>query len=89
MSSTSDFCIAYVTASSDQEAKKLASGLVKGKFVACVNLIPQVKSIYSWEGKVEESNEVLMMVRWMEMVIVFFKILLKDENKKEFDGQGD
>lgn len=44
-----------------QTGKKLAYGLVENQLVACVNLIPQVISIYQWEGKINEDTEVCMM----------------------------
>lgn len=53
----------FVTASSAEEAKTLAKGLLAGGLAACVNLIPQVSSMYMWEGKLEESSEVIMMIK--------------------------
>jgi periplasmic divalent cation tolerance protein len=69
MSGENNYCIVYVTAPNDTIARKLAHGLVAGKLVACVNLVPQINSIYSWEGKIEESNEVLMMVNMLFCMI--------------------
>ena len=53
----------FVTASSAGEAKKIAQSLVSRKLVACVNLVPSITSIYEWEGKVEESDEVMMIIK--------------------------
>ena len=53
----------FVTASSSEEAKKIAHGLLDRKLVACVNMLPQVTSVYTWEGKVEESQEVMMIIK--------------------------
>ena len=53
----------FVTASSSAEAKKIAHGLLDRKLVACVNMLPQVTSVYTWEGKVEESQEVMMIIK--------------------------
>ncbi|PRD27992.1 UNVERIFIED_CONTAM: cuta [Trichonephila clavipes] len=39
------FSISYVTAPSDDVAKKLAEGLVKGKLAGCVNIIPGIHSM--------------------------------------------
>ena len=53
----------FVTASSSEEAKKIAHGLLDRKLVACVNMLPQVTSVYTREGKVEESQEVMMIIK--------------------------
>jgi uncharacterized protein involved in tolerance to divalent cations len=58
-----DLSAVFVTASSAEEAKTLAKGLLSGGLAACVNLIPQVSSMYMWEGKMEESSEVIMMIK--------------------------
>ncbi|XP_004521050.1 protein CutA homolog [Ceratitis capitata] len=55
--------VAFVTTPDEKLAKKLAQGLVERKLAACVNIIPQIQSIYMWEGKVNEDNEYLMMIK--------------------------
>lgn len=55
--------VAYVTAPSEDVAKKIARGLVNKKLAACVNIIPKIVSIYEWEGKINEDSEVLMMIK--------------------------
>ena len=52
--------IIFITASSSEEAQKIAKALVEEKLVACVNIIPQIKSIYWWEGKVCKDDEVML-----------------------------
>lgn len=52
------YSVAYVTVPSTDDGKTLAHGLVKGKLAACVNIIPQVTSIYEWENKINEDSEV-------------------------------
>lgn len=47
----------------EQVAKQLAHGIISNKLAACVNIIPQVTSIYEWEGKTNEDSEVLMMIK--------------------------
>lgn len=53
----------YVTASSEEEALRISGSLVTKNLAACVNIIPQIKSVYMWEGKMETSPEVLMMIK--------------------------
>lgn len=48
---------------SEDEATKIAHHLVERKLAACVNIIPQVKSIYEWQGKVEEAGEWLLLIK--------------------------
>jgi periplasmic divalent cation tolerance protein len=55
--------IALTTASSEEEARKIARALVDRRAAACVNIIPKVTSIYRWEGKVEEAREWLLIVK--------------------------
>ncbi|XP_018401869.1 PREDICTED: protein CutA homolog [Cyphomyrmex costatus] len=55
--------VAYVTVPNDAVAKKLARGLVENKLAACVNIIPQLTSIYEWEGKIQEEPELLLMIK--------------------------
>ncbi|XP_040180916.1 protein CutA isoform X1 [Rana temporaria] len=54
---------AYVTCPNDKVAKDIARGLVEKKLAACVNIIPQITSIYEWKGKIEEDSEVLLMIK--------------------------
>ncbi|XP_034489602.1 protein CutA homolog [Drosophila innubila] len=55
--------VAFVTTPDKESAKKLAHGIIGRKLAACVNIIPQIESIYMWEGKVNEDNEYLMMIK--------------------------
>ncbi|XP_017872587.1 PREDICTED: protein CutA homolog [Drosophila arizonae] len=55
--------VAFVTTPDKESAKKLAHGIIQRKLAACVNIIPQIESIYMWEGKVNEDNEYLMMIK--------------------------
>ncbi len=45
------------------EAKEIARKLIEDQLVACVNVIPDIASIYRWEGKIEESEEVLILIK--------------------------
>ena len=58
-----DALVVYITAPDEDEAAKIARALVEGKLAACVNIIGDVRSIYSWQGEVEDEKEVLMIVK--------------------------
>lgn len=55
--------IAISTAGSMEEAERIASALVEQHLAACVNLIPQIKSIYRWQGEMEEASETLLIIK--------------------------
>ncbi|EDL22521.1 cutA divalent cation tolerance homolog (E. coli), isoform CRA_a, partial [Mus musculus] len=45
------------------------SPVVEKRLAACVNLIPQITSIYEWKGKIEEDSEVLMMIKTQSSLV--------------------
>ena len=55
--------IVLSTAGSEEEARKIAQHLVDRRLAACVNIVPQIESIYRWEGKVESSREWLLLIK--------------------------
>ena len=55
--------IVLSTTGSEAEARNLAHHLVEHKLAACVNIIPQIESIYRWQGKVESSQEWLLLIK--------------------------
>jgi len=55
--------IVLTTASSEEEGRKIARSLVERRLAACVNVVPQVTSIYRWQGKVEEAREWLLIIK--------------------------
>lgn len=50
----------YITFPTKAEAIKIAHELISSKLVACSNIYSNVTSIYEWEGKVVENEEVTM-----------------------------
>ncbi|XP_039749658.1 protein CutA homolog isoform X2 [Pararge aegeria] len=57
------FSVAYVTVPSKDVGKSIALGLVKNKLAACVNIVPEVTSIYEWEDEINEDTEALLMIK--------------------------
>ncbi len=55
--------IVLTTAGTADEARKLARALVERRLAACVNLIPNLHSIYRWHDAVEEAAEVLLVIK--------------------------
>lgn len=55
--------IVLTTTVSADDASRIATALVEQKFAACVNIVPGVRSIYSWEGKTVEETENLLVIK--------------------------
>lgn len=58
-----DALVCLCTCPSDEVATRLAHALVDAEVAACVNVVPGVRSIYRWEGKVTEDAEVLLVIK--------------------------
>jgi periplasmic divalent cation tolerance protein len=58
-----DARIVLTTAGSAEEARKLADALVDRRLAACVNIVPQIESVYRWQGKVERAAEWLLIIK--------------------------
>jgi periplasmic divalent cation tolerance protein len=62
-SSEPEVRVALITAPDLETATRIARALVEERLVACVNLVPGIRSIYRWEGAVEDDAEVLLVVK--------------------------
>jgi periplasmic divalent cation tolerance protein len=58
-----DKIVVLSTCESAQEAEKLARQLVERRLAACVNIVPGVRSIHRWQGKVEDEAEWLLVIK--------------------------
>ena len=54
--------LVYVTAPSEEEARKMARELIEKKLAACANIFP-ISSLYRWKGKLQEEREVAMILK--------------------------
>lgn len=58
-----DKVVILVTAGKLAEAKRIAKQLIESQIVACVNITPPVQSIYRWQGRIAQEQEVLMIIK--------------------------
>ncbi|MGH9959879.1 MAG: divalent-cation tolerance protein CutA [Pyrinomonadaceae bacterium] len=58
-----DAIVVMMTASDRDEARRLADMLVAREMAACVQMIPGMQSVYRWEGKIEEQDEILLIAK--------------------------
>ena len=55
--------LVLVTTSGMEEARRIAKALLEPRLAACVNIVPGVESHYWWQGKLEQGNEVLLLIK--------------------------
>ncbi|TGK02845.1 divalent-cation tolerance protein CutA [Leptospira langatensis] len=53
----------YTTAKDEDEAMLIAETLVEEKLVACANVIPSMRSVYRWHGRVEHNDEFVVLLK--------------------------
>lgn len=70
--------IVFITAFSEDEAAKISRALVEARLAGCVNIIKDIRSIYSWEGKIEDEAEVLMIAKTQKHLFDSFKKKVKE-----------
>jgi periplasmic divalent cation tolerance protein len=61
--SMSNARIVLTTAGSQEEAGKIARALVERRLAACVNIVPQIESVYRWKDNVETATEWLLLIK--------------------------
>ncbi len=60
---TTNEIVVFITVSNEEEAVKIARALVEARLAACVNIVKDIRSIYNWQGKIEDESEVLTIVK--------------------------
>ncbi len=58
-----EYYVVFVTVQSEKEAGNIASVIVKENYARCANIVKGVRSVYQWEGKIEDDSEVLMIIK--------------------------
>lgn len=64
-----DIKLIYITVGTLSEAQKIGRTLVEERRVACVNIINAVSSIYWWEGKIQNDQEVILIAKTIQGLV--------------------
>lgn len=73
-----DIIVIYCTVPSKKLAKDITKVLMKHKLAACVSMIDNVKSVFSWDGKICEEKEILMMIKTRRANYGKVKLVIED-----------
>jgi periplasmic divalent cation tolerance protein len=58
-----DKIVVLSTCGSEEEADRLSRLLVERRLAACVNILPNMRSVYRWNGAIESANECLLVIK--------------------------
>ena len=58
-----DPIVVFLTAASGEEATRLADLLVGAHLAACVQILPEMESVYRWQGQIERQSEILLIAK--------------------------
>jgi periplasmic divalent cation tolerance protein len=58
-----DAIVVFMTAANGEEAARLADMLVGAHLAACVQILPEIESVYRWQGKIERQSEILLLAK--------------------------
>ncbi|MBI4849819.1 MAG: divalent-cation tolerance protein CutA [Nitrospirae bacterium] len=75
--------VVLVTVPNEDMAATIAKALVEARLAACANLIKGIRSIYTWQGKVEDEQEVLMIIKTQMKLFDGLKAKVKEIHSYE------
>lgn len=55
--------IVLTTTPAIKEAEALSEKIVEARLAACVQILPQMRSVYIWEGKLQKEDEHLLLIK--------------------------
>jgi periplasmic divalent cation tolerance protein len=58
--------IVLTTVGANFDPRPLANELVERRLAACVNIVPQIHSVYRWQGKIENDSEQLLLIKTVD-----------------------
>ena len=73
-----DIVVIYCTVPTKKLAKEITKVIMKHKLAACVSMIENVKSIFSWDGEICEEKEILMMIKTRRANYGKIKLVIED-----------
>ena len=77
------YCIVNCTTSTKINATEIATFLIESKLAACVNIVPNIVSVYKWEGKVVEGQEFLLIIKTKKSLFKKLEKAIRERHEYE------
>ena len=78
-----NFFLTYITTKNEEEALTLANLAVQENLAACGNIIPNMKSIYKWQNKLQNDKETLLILKTNSNNYPLLEKLILEEHSYE------
>ncbi len=78
-----DRIVVLITTGSREQANKIADSLISKRKAACVNVVPQVDSLFWWKGKIDSAHEALLLVKTKASLFPEIVTLVKEIHSYE------
>jgi periplasmic divalent cation tolerance protein len=76
--SNADLVVAFSTAGSPEEARRIATALVAEQLAACINIADNIHSIYRWQGTIESAAESMMLIKTRADLVPAIELRLRE-----------
>lgn len=73
-----EYLLVFCTCPEGEVATELANRLVLERLAACVNILPGLTSVYSWEGTIETGRETLLLIKTEKAAYPFLEARLRE-----------
>ena len=73
-----EYIIVFVTAANEEEGALIGQTIVGERLAACVNIIHSIRSIYRWQGRIEDNREVLLIMKTKKILFENLKKRVKE-----------
>lgn len=80
MKSGNPFAVVFVTAPNIKTARALARKALAARLIACANLVPRIESHYWWQGRLERSHEVLLILKTTKACLAELETVLRQHH---------
>ena len=78
-----DYIIVFNTCDSAACASSIAETLVSKKLAACVNMVKNIESVYQWQGKIEHTKEILLIIKTRQSLFSQLEQAIKELHNYE------
>ncbi len=75
--------LVYTTVATERDAELVAFRALEEAYAACVNIIPCIKSIYTWQGKIEQSTEWGILFKTTQAKLAKLQVFLRQNHPYE------